>query len=403
MTGIIIVALVLLGVFVRGLTPPERLQLFHRILAAIRHARKVLTQVPRGCEAFFEMLRQRTHRVVVTPTILGLIAAIFVVMCVGAGAFSEPGTLLGWGGSFGPRTTNGEWWRLVTAMFVHSGMLHVVANVAGLAWIGFMVERLVGPVAFAATYLTAGLLAGLAGLSAHQAAVNVGSSGAIFGMYGLLFASMIWGLHRRSTATIPLVALKGLAPGAAVFLLYDLMTQGLYSEARFVGFVAGLGSGLILAAGVSQPKPARRRVATVAVATIAIVVIWAVQLRGLADVAPEIGQVIAVEYRTARDYDAALARYNDGRGTLKERIDLINHVRPELQALQARLESLDRVPREHQPMVATAIEYLKARDESWRLRAEALRKGNMRLLRDADTVERASLEGFHRIQLADVD
>src|SRR6202035_2476066 len=99
----------------------------------------------------------------------------------GAGALSDPQTLVGWGASFGPRTTNGEWWRLVTSMFVHSGMLQLLVNVGGLVSIGFMLERLVRRPAFAAVYFAAGVLASLVSLSVHPMAVSAGASGAIFG------------------------------------------------------------------------------------------------------------------------------------------------------------------------------------------------------------------------------
>ena len=399
--GILIAALAIGGLYVRRLAPDERVDLYHRVLATVRHARPTFAEPAPEFKAFVEMLRQRTRRAVVTPALLGLNGAIFVVMLFGSGALSAPGTLIDWGGSFGPRTTNGEWWRLVTAMFVHSGPLHLAADVAGLLWMGFLLERLVGPVAFAATYLTAGMLVGTADLSTHEAAVHVGASGAIFGIYGLFAALMISGLVTRSKAMIPLSALKIVAPGAAVFLLYDLVAFG-DGEARFVGFAAGLASGLLLAMGLAERKPPARRIATVAIASLVIAVTWAAPIRGLSDATTLIGQVVAAEHRTARDYDTARDRFNAGRGTMKERIDLIERIRPELQALRAQVQSVGKVPREQQLLLANAIEYLKTRDESWRMRAEALRKGDMRMLREADRMEQVSLNAFGKIGPAGV-
>jgi hypothetical protein len=71
---------------------------------------------------------------------------------------------------------------------------------------------------------------------------------------------------------------------------------------------------------------------------------------------------------------------------------------PELQAARVRVTALQRVPVAHQPLVIAATDYLKLRDESWRLRAEALSKANMRLLREADLRERASLLAFEQIR-----
>ena len=71
-----------------------------------------------------------------------------------------------------------------------------------------------------------------------------------------------------------------------------------------------------------------------------------------------------------------------------------------LQTLRARLESFHDVPREQQPLVASALEYLKTRDESWRLRREALRKSNLQILSEADSVERMSLDRFRKLKVA---
>ena len=404
MAAILILASAVLALYLRSLNPEERVEFLRNVRikarAAIRNAREEITRVPPECQTFAEELRARTTVAVVTPAILALNAAVFICMCFGTGALSDPATLLSWGGSVGPRTTNGEWWRLVTSLFVHAGVLRLLANVIGLVSVGFMLERLVGPVAFAVTYAVAGVMAGVAELSAHQIAVNTGASGAIFGVYGLLAASVMWGFYRPSSATIPLAALKGLAPAAFVFLSVDLLTRGLHSDARLAGLAAGFVAGVILAAGVTYRKPAIRQVCGTVAATAALVVVLVAPLRGLDDVNAEIAEVISVEDRTAREYDTVLERANEGRSTIRDRIVLIDQIRPQLQAQRTRLESFHNVPREHQLLVVRAIEYLKARDDSWRLRQQALRTSNLPMLRQADAVERTSLDTFKKLKAA---
>ena len=140
-----------------------------------------------------DALRARTRRPLVTPALLAVNAAVFVLMLVGPVRSTIRTHSCGWGANVAPRTTNGEWWRLVTMMFVHAGPLHLLATVAGLVPLGLMLERLVGSVAFATVFFAAGVLAGLVSLSTSAVAVSAGASGAIFGLYGLLSASVIWG------------------------------------------------------------------------------------------------------------------------------------------------------------------------------------------------------------------
>jgi hypothetical protein len=73
---------------------------------------------------------------------------------------------------------------------------------------------------------------------------------------------------------------------------------------------------------------------------------------------------------------------------------------PELKAARARLQAFERVPYEQQPLVAAAEEYLRLRDESWRLRAEGLRTVNMRTLQKAEGAESASLKALKRTRPA---
>jgi len=387
---------VVLGLVLRGMTPEDRARLGRLVLAAVRFGRDAVTKAPAGCEAFQEALRARTRWTLVTPALVGAQVTIFIFMLVGGAGFADPHTLVDWGGSIGPKTTNGEWWRLATATFVHWGLLHVFVEVAALLQAGLLTERLVGPLAFAVVYTASGLLAGLWGLSAHPVSVSAGAAGAVFGVYGLLLALLVWGLVQRSPLTIPLAALKRLWPGAVMFTLYNMVSEGIVSESMQAGLVVGFVCGMVMAVRVSVHKPPARRVCAALAATMAIVVVSAAPLRGLADVTGEVALVTEAEERTAGAYDAAVERFKVGRLTAEALAQIADHVVSEMQLLQTRLASLDHVPMEHEPMLAAASEYLRLREESWRLRAKGLRAGHMRTLQQAEGAESAALAALRR-------
>lgn len=410
--GMTVALLLVIGVAFRAMTPEERARLLGGTLALIRRANESAARGRAKCEPFRNALRARTRWPLVTPALVVLNIAIFFRMSSGVGAGDPQETLLHWGANFGPLTTNGEWWRLVTSMFIHAHILHLAVNVAGLLQVGLILERLVGRFAFAAIYLAAGLFASLVNLSAAPVGVSAGASGAIFGLYGLLFASSIWGVIHRSSVTIPLMALKRLAPAAAVFTLYNVINDRIESEAELIGLVAGFCCGLVLVRRVSELKPPSRLVGTAIATTIVMVMACAVTLQGVTDVRPELARIVALEHRTAGAYQTAIRRSVNRQGSADALARLIEQtIVPELQAAEERLRALDNVPREHQPLLASAEEYLKLRARSWRLRAEGLRErpATGRLGAEAqfrarqarrgkvEAAERASLEVLQRI------
>jgi hypothetical protein len=271
---------------------------------------------------------------------------------------------------------------------------------AGLVQLGIMLERLVGHFAFAALYLAAGVFASLVTLFAAPLTVSAGATGAIFGLYGLLTASIVWGLVHRSSVTIRLQAMKPMAPAAAVFILYTVATSR-HNGAELAGLLTGLLCGLVLARGVSERKPPARRIAIAAAATLAIAAALAVPVRGMSDARPEIARVIAFEDRTVLAYQAAVNQFKLGAISAKALALVIERsIVPELQAVHASVKALERVPPVQHGLVTSAEEYLRLRDQSWRLRAEGLHKSSMRTLRQADDAEHASLQAFEQVKTA---
>lgn len=95
----------------------------------------------------------------------------------------DPATLLRWGAKFGPYVWQGEFWRVLTAVFLHGGLLHLFFNSWALLNIGPAVEYLYGHAKFTVIYLGAGILGNAASL-AFSDSLSIGASGAIFGIFG---------------------------------------------------------------------------------------------------------------------------------------------------------------------------------------------------------------------------
>jgi membrane associated rhomboid family serine protease len=417
----------ILAVLAFKMTSPEDREQYLGIALEYVRALKAAAAETGPEREFRESLLARTPRLLATPALVAINVMIVAGMLFGAAAIGDPDTLMAWGASLGPRTTNGEWWRLVTSAFVHTGTLHLLINAVVLFQVGAVLERLVGRLAFTGVYLSAGVFAGLVNLSSSPLVVTTSASAAVFGLYGLLFASACWELFQQRGADtphdvgtvvredaptpelyeivepwvpMPLRSMKRLGAGAAVFLVFSAL-NGFVHTAEWTGLLAGAVSGLVIGRRVDGDKPQINRVAVAMAAAVVFAIACAVPLRNIAKVKPEIVNVFATEERTAAAYRSASDAFAKGRVTAEALAQLAERtIVSELQAADARLKALENVPLEQQPLVADARDYLRLRSASWRARAEAIRKTNPDARRApkpaADTVSRSQAEARFR-------
>jgi len=399
--------LIVAGIVLKGMTADERAKAASRAVEFAKDVKYALRTRPEET-VFHDTLKERCPWAVATLALVTLNAVVFLFMLFGAGSLSDPKTLIGWGASIGPRTTNGEWWRLVSSMFVHAGLFQVLVTLAALLQVGSVVERLVGRETVTAAYFTSGVFAGLVNLSAHQAAVGFGASGAVFGIYGLFLAFIIWSRFHASSLTMPRPAVKKLVPAAVLFLIYSVSTDSLSGAAELTGLATGFIGGLIVMAGAMDPRPAGKRIGGVVGAAVVIVLASAFSLRGIADVWPELERIVASEDSAAAAYKDANNLFNKRRITADALAEMIDQtIIPELEASQERLKAIRKVPVEHQSLLDDANKYLGLRSESWRSRAEGLRKIELRALMASNqkqqvevAVWRRRAEAQHRANLS---
>lgn len=188
----------------------------------------------------------------VTYTLLGLCVFVYVGTALGTDhLFGFDGqSLVRLGSNFGPYTTDGDWWRLVTAMFLHVGFIHLAFNMWALASFGPIVERLYGSVSYALIYFIAGIAGGLASVGWNPAVNSVGASGAIFGLLAALIAAQI-----RNDGSIPINIMRPLRNSSLIFagcaLLGGLLSREVDNAAHLGGVAAGFILGLLLSRPVT--------------------------------------------------------------------------------------------------------------------------------------------------------
>jgi membrane associated rhomboid family serine protease len=129
-----------------------------------------------------------------TFVLLGLNVIVFAWLAIQQNSLMMKGNadvlaILHAGANLNPFTLAGEPWRIITAMFLHIGVIHLLVNMLSLYSLGKMLEPVLGTTKFLLIYFFCGIAAGLCSLFFNLYTISAGASGALFGLYGYMLGT----------------------------------------------------------------------------------------------------------------------------------------------------------------------------------------------------------------------
>jgi rhomboid protease GluP len=208
----------------------------------------------------------------VTYVLLVIIIAVFILMELSGGS-QNVRVLLLFGAKYNPLILAGEWWRFITPMFLHIGLMHILFNGVALYSLGKLTEQIYGSVRFFIIYMVAGV-SGVVSSFVFSDNLSAGASGAIFGLFGALlyFATQNKELFFRTLGTNVLVVL-------GINLAFGFLSPGIIDNYAHLG---GLLGGFLASAVVGLPKHATRTWTKAGAAALLVLLLWwGLQVGGL--------------------------------------------------------------------------------------------------------------------------
>jgi membrane associated rhomboid family serine protease/Flp pilus assembly protein TadD len=222
-------------------------------------------------------VRRGESTITLTHVIFGATLAVYLAMSIAAGSPMDfPGAIsVHFGANYGPYTLSGDWWRLVTYIFLHGGPMHIFFNMWCLWDLGRLCESLYGRWTYGAIYLITGVAGGLASVAWNPGVLSVGASGAIFGLAGALLASFYLGEF-----SLPRFAISATLRSLAFFVGFNVLfgagfnffagsSGGIDNACHAGGLISGLALGALIAR-MAPHGPALRRASVVGLVAIAV-------------------------------------------------------------------------------------------------------------------------------------
>lgn len=206
--------------------------------------------------------------------LIGINVLLFILM-----VFYQPGfstelsidTLITFGAKYNMKIADGEYFRILTPMFLHANLMHIVFNSLALRALGRDVEIFFGRTKFLIIYFVAGIIGSL-GSYMFNDSIGVGASGAIFGLLGanLYLLTLNPTLYKKIYGNDMLVLL-------GINLVYGLMNPSIDNVAHLAGMIGGY-----LAAwsvGIKQQNPFKGKhliAQAVTVVLIVVSIVWGI-------------------------------------------------------------------------------------------------------------------------------
>lgn len=175
---------------------------------------------------------------------LGLQILLFLVMTLFGGS-QNSNVLVFFGAKVNILIQQGQWWRLIMPIFLHSGLMHIAVNSVTLYFIGMQIESLFGHWRFTLIYLLSGIVGNIASF-VFNTGISVGASTALFGLFGAFF--MLVEAFRQNTA------IRAMGQQFALFIVLNLAFDLFNPGIDLAGHVGGLLGGFLVANIVGVPR-----------------------------------------------------------------------------------------------------------------------------------------------------
>lgn len=178
-----------------------------------------------------------------TYVFLAINILLFAILELSGGSTSTE-TLIKYGAKYNPAILEGDWWRILSSMFLHIGLLHLFMNMLALYYLGTTVERIYGSFRFFIIYLLAGLGGGLASF-AFTSSISAGASGALFGLFGSL---LFFGVMNKK------LFFQTMGEGILILIGFNLIFGFTIPQIDNGAHIGGLLMGFIASVIVSLPN-----------------------------------------------------------------------------------------------------------------------------------------------------
>jgi membrane associated rhomboid family serine protease len=208
---------------------------------------------------YSEMRRGTPQQAVVTSAMIAINAVVFLLSLGGGNVMSRSGNRLAADYAlYGPAVADGEWYRLVTAGFLHYGLFHVGFNMLILYQLGQMLEPVFGRVRFALIYAAALLGGSVGAILLSPTSLTAGASGAVFGLMGAAALAM-----RRRGVNVFQTSIGSLL---VINLVLTFGIRGISIGGHLGGLAAGALAALIVLQMEDQPTAGAAGVGALALA-----------------------------------------------------------------------------------------------------------------------------------------
>ena len=172
---------------------------------------------------------------IITYILIAINVLLFVAMyCFGDGS-ENVATLIRFGANYPPFIRGGEYYRLITAGFLHIGILHLFFNMYALYIVGSQLENFIGKTKFLVVYLGSMVIGNLMSMLFIGNSVSSGASGAIFGLFGAL---LYFGYHYR--VYLGNMMASQIIPVLILNFFLGFILSGIDIASHIGGFIGGM-------------------------------------------------------------------------------------------------------------------------------------------------------------------